>query len=168
MHENKYSEQRRDFLKKAGLLIGAGASVSALSSLIVGCKDETILTPLPKPGAKYIVDLSKYAALAAEGGIATVTAAQSDDPANILSFIIRRFADNKFIVVQSSCSHQTDRELNPAVDANGNTTCPRHSAVFSLNLDTPGKVVEDKGVAFAPLKSYAYTFIAPNTLEIKP
>jgi hypothetical protein len=168
MHENKYSEQRRDFLKKAGLLIGAGASVSALSSLIVGCQDETILTPLPKPGAKYIVDLSKFAVLAAVGGIATVTAPQSDDPKNILSFIIRRFADDKFIVVQSACSHQTDRELNPVADADGNTACPRHGAIFSLNIDTPGKVIADKGVAFAPLKSYAYTYIAPNTLEIKP
>ncbi len=168
MHENKYSEQRRDFLKKAGFLIGAGASVSALSSLIVGCKDETILTPLPKPGAKYIVDLSKYSALAAEGGIATVSASQSDDTTKVLTFIVRRFADNKFIVVQSACSHQSDRELNPVADADGNTHCPRHAAVFSLNLDTPGAVVDGKGVTSAPLKSYVYTFIAPNTLEIKP
>ena len=168
MQNNIYSEERRDFLKKAGMLLGAGASVSALSSLIVGCKDELVLTPLPKPGAKFVIDLSQYSALAAEGGIAVVSAPQSDDPKNIMKFIVRRFANNKFIAVQSYCSHQTDRELDPIVDANGDTRCPRHGAIFSLNQDTPGKLVDGKNVAGAGLSSYSCTFIAPNTLEIKP
>jgi nitrite reductase/ring-hydroxylating ferredoxin subunit len=148
MENNKLTEQRRDFLKKAGALLGAGAAVTSLSSLIVGCKDETIpLPPPPPPGSNYQVDLSAYPALETVGTILTCQA------------IVKRDDADKFIIVQNNCSHQGDQELPPTVNGKGHIVCPRHLAEFSLNTGDAGALAANpQGVAAKALKVYGYEY----------
>ena len=160
MENKKLTEQRRDFLKKAGALIGAGAAVTSLSSLIVGCKDETIpLPPPPPPGSNYQVDLSAYPALETAGTILTCTAVLSTDASKLIKVIVKREDANTFIIVQNNCSHQGDQELPAAVNGSGNIVCPRHLAEFSLNKANAGVLAANpQGVAAKALKVYGYEY----------
>ena len=56
---NNHSEQRRDFLKKAGLLLGAGVTVTSLSSLIVSCEKDIIVPTVTGPVTVMLSSFSK-------------------------------------------------------------------------------------------------------------
>jgi nitrite reductase/ring-hydroxylating ferredoxin subunit len=156
MENNKNTEQRRDFLKKAGALIGAGAAITSLSSLIVGCKDETIpLPPPPPPGSNYQISLASYPSLETVGTIVTCQAILSTDASKMIKVIVKREDADNFIIIQSGCSHQGDQELPAAVNTSGNVVCPRHLAEFSLNKANAGVLtVNPQGVAAKALKVY--------------
>lgn len=157
---NKNKENRRDFLKKAGLLFGAGAAVTSLSSLIVGCQDETIpLPPPPPPGSNYEIDITKYPGLFTEGTILKCDAVLSTDASKKLTVIVKSEANDEFSIVQSNCAHQGDQELPAQVNAAGNIVCPRHIVEFSLRKDDAGVIsANPQGVRTGGLKVYGYTY----------
>lgn len=152
----KNNSNRREFLKRAGLLFGAGVTATSLSSLIVACKDETI--PLPPKGS-YNISLNDYPELATVGTIARCDGIFNLDPAQKLTVLIRVLPDDKFVIVQSGCSHQADQALPTDVNGSVHTVCPRHSAAFSLNEADAGKLVDNpKGVPAGDLKVFTYEY----------
>lgn len=157
---NKNKENRRDFLKKAGLLFGAGAAATSLSSLIVGCQDETIpLPPPPPPGSNYEIDVTKYPDLLTVGSILKCDAVLSTDASQKLTVIVKSEPNDEFIIVQSNCAHQGDQELPAQVNAAGHIVCPRHLLEFSMNKDDAGVIAANpQGVRAGGLKAYGYTY----------
>jgi len=156
MEKKNQNSNRREFLKKAGLLFGAGAAVTSLSSLIVGCKDETI--PLPPTGS-YNISLVDYPDLEVVDSVVKCDAVFNLDPAQKLTVIVRSLAGDKFVIVQSQCSHQGDQPLPGEMSVNGNVVCPRHLAEFSLKEADPGVLVVNPNNISAPgLKVYNYEY----------
>jgi len=130
---NNHSEQRRDFLKKAGLLLGAGITVTSLSSLIVSCESDIIVPSYTGP---VTVNLSSYSQLATVGGTVKVDSF-IDGTKNPASFILRRVADKEYVALEAQCSHiQGEFNLPSPTSSNQNLVCQYHAAEFSTAYNT--------------------------------
>jgi nitrite reductase/ring-hydroxylating ferredoxin subunit len=143
---------RRDFLKKGSFLIGAGFALPTLSSLMMSCETDELL---PSPPPSLAVRLSDYPELLKTdgSGIAKVT-----DKTSSTSVIVRRLTTDEFIIVQSSCTHQS-AELNLPISKDGNIVCPLHNAEFSLQKDNKGQLVKNpQSVSASNLRVYNYTY----------
>jgi len=160
----KENKARRDFLKKAGVMLGAGLSVTSLSSLIVSCEKDEILPP-PPPGTNIQIKLSDYPSLLNVGGMAKVSITK---PSNMM-FIIKREGEKEFLIFEALCPHQGE-ELIPDPDKTGKKIfCPRHTVDFSAEKNNKGIVISNpQGVRVDALKtdySYEYDDIS-KTLKI--
>jgi nitrite reductase/ring-hydroxylating ferredoxin subunit len=160
MDKKTIKQNRREFLKKAGLLLGAGVTATSLSSLIVSCRDETIpLPPPPPPGASYNINVKDYPNLGVVDSIVKCEAVLSTDSSYKILVIVRVLPDDKFLIVSGYCSHQSDQELPSQANAQLHLVCPRHQAEFSLKLDEAGKLVVDpNNVNSGPIKVYDYEY----------
>lgn len=160
----KENKARREFLKKAGVMLGAGLSVTSLSSLIISCEKDEILPP-PPPGSNVTIKLSDFPSLLNVGGIAKVSVTV---PTNLI-LIIKREAEKEFLIFQAICPHQGE-ELIPDPDKSGKKIfCPRHSVDFSAEKTNKGDVINNpQGVRVSSLKTdYIYEFDSiANTLKI--
>lgn len=160
----KENKARRDFLKKAGVMLGAGLSVTSLSSLIVSCEKDEILPP-PPPGTNIQIKLSDYPSLLNVGGMAKVSITK---PSNMM-FIVKRESEKEFLIFDAICPHQGE-ELIPDPDKTGKKIfCPRHTVDFSAEKNNKGIVISNpQGVRVDALKtdySYEYDDIS-KTLKI--
>lgn len=160
----KENKARREFLKKAGVMLGAGLTVTSLSSLIVSCEKDEILPP-PPPGSNVTIKLSDYPSLLNVGGIVKVSVSV---PTNLM-FIIKREGEKEFLIFEALCPHQGE-ELIPDPDKTGKKIfCPRHTVDFSAEKSNKGSVINNpQGVRVGSLKSdYNYEFDdVSNTLKI--
>lgn len=161
---NNENNPRRDFLKKAGVLLGAGLSVTSLSSLIVSCEKDEILPP-PPPGSNVTIKLSDYPSLLNVGGIVKVSVTVPTS----LTFIVKRESEKEFLIFEALCPHQGE-ELIPDPDKTGKKIfCPRHAVDFSAEKNNKGIVLNNpQGVRVDNLKTdYSYEFDAnSNVLKI--
>ena len=166
MKSDKTNKNRREFLKKSGVLLGVGATATSLSSLIISCKDETI--PLPPSDATYNIEVKDYPELLVVDSVLKCLAKNSNDPNTTLSVIIRVLQDDKFIIVQHNCTHQGDQELPASINNDGNIICPRHRATYSMLQATPGELVANpNNVNATDLKLYKYNYKkAKGVIEI--
>ncbi len=157
---NNIKQNRREFLKKAGFLLGAGVTATSLSSLVVSCRDETIpLPPPPPPGATYNIKVSDYPNLGVVDSIVKCEAVLSTDPSFKILVIVRVLPEDKFLIVSALCSHQSDQELPSQANEQLHLVCPRHLAEFSLKTDEAGELVVDpNNVNSGPLKVYDYEY----------
>ncbi len=160
----KENKARRDFLKKAGIMLGAGLSVTSLSSLIVSCEKDEILPP-PPPGSNVAIKLSDYPSLLNVGGMAKVSITK---PTSMM-FIVKRESEKEFLIFEAFCPHQGE-ELIPDPDKTGKKIfCPKHTVDFSAEKNNKGTVVNNpQGVRVNSLKSdynYEYDDVS-KTLKI--
>lgn len=160
----KDNNQRRDFLKRAGMLLGAGLSVTSLSSLIVSCEKDEILPP-PPPGSNVTIKLSDYPSLLTVGGIQKVSV---KTPSSLM-FIVKRESEKEFLIFEALCPHQGE-ELIPDPDKTGKKiNCPKHAVDFSTLKADKGQVISNpQAVNVDALKTdYSYEFDAvKNVLKI--
>lgn len=152
------SENRREFLQKAGLLFGAGAAFTSLSSLIVSCEHDEIPAAPPANGTVNI-SLSDYPDLMNVGGIAKVTG-KVVGSSSTATFDVRRISDTEFVALETTCPHLGADLLLPAT---GKTrlVCPLHSAEFSTDkadagvaVANPSNISDFTGATPKKLKSY--------------
>ena len=160
MEKDKTNKNRRDFLKRAGLLLGIGASATSLSSLVIACRDETVpLSPPPSEGDTYNIYIKDYPDLKVVGSILKCNSVLSSDSTKILPVIVKVLPDDKFIIVQHNCTHQGDQELPARVNNKNQIVCPRHFATYSMLETQPGKLVANpNNVNATDLKVYKYEY----------
>lgn len=163
MEKNIQNENRRDFLKKAGIFIGVGIGTSSLSSLLNSCQsDQSIFIPPPE---LYSLDLKdpKYSALQTVGvSIETKIAGKNNNN----PLYIKHVDTPTFVVFDSSCSHEgctVGLPTSPTADI----ICPCHQVQY--NSDT-GEVTKNpvSGWSPIPLKKYEVVSFdsANNILKI--
>lgn len=142
--EKKFNSNRREFLKKTGIVIGMGVALSGSSLLMNSCeKDES---PIPPPPPTKI-DLSPYSSLSAVGGFALVTVASIKK-----NLMISRIDNSTFVVLDAVCTHQGCL-INGIPNSSGDITCACHGASFKI---VDGSVV--KGVSgWTPIGLKWYT-----------
>jgi Rieske Fe-S protein len=163
MTNKNNSDNRREFLKKAGVLLGAGITVTSLSSLIVSCEKDELL-PAPPVGSSATINLADYPSLLSVGGFAICTIKTPQE----LSYMVKRESSTEFLIFQTLCPHQGEPLLLPD-KAGANIFCPRHNVEFSPLKDSKGNVVKNpQGVSVGALKSnYTYEYdSAKNILKI--
>lgn len=160
----KENQARREFLKKASIMLGAGLSATSLTSLIVSCEKDEILPP-PPPGSNVTIKITDFPSLMFVGGMAKLSVTK---PQNMI-FIVKREGEKEFLIFDSICPHQGE-ELIPDPDKTGKKIfCPRHNVEFSAEKSTKGTVVNNpQGVRVGSLKSdynYEYDDVS-KTLKI--
>ncbi len=119
------NENRRDFLKKAGFMIGVGICAGSVSTILTSCeKDQSIIIPPPQA---YSLSLAPFPKLATAGGIEKVVISGKN---NNKPFIIKRIDQTTFVVHDSICPHQGCEVDLPTTPTSG-MDCPCHHVVFS-------------------------------------
>ena len=143
---NNHSEQRRDFLKKAGMLLGAGVTMTSLSSLIVSCEKDIVLPAAPSAGT-VTISLSSYPVLSEVGGTAKVIGFV-DGTTTEVTYIVRRDSQTDFVALEALCPHAGgDFILPTSTSSDQNLKCTLHQAEFYTDLAKEGQLASDpKGV----------------------
>lgn len=157
--DEKYDQNRRNFLKTAGVMIGVTVAAGTIGSALSSCeRDET--PPGPKPGETADVDLSLYPVLATIGGVAKVTVKNT-------KYIIKRDSSSAFLVYSAICPHQ-GCEVDLPTAPNAGAMCPCHAVVFSMTKGENGKVLNNpQGVSTGPLPTLTSSYDAgKNILKI--
>ena len=140
---------KRDFFKKTGSLIGLGLCACLTSSILTACdKDEEVSAPFPET-LKYII--TSASPLANAGGLSEIKIKNSKG--TDVSFIIYRADATKFAVLEPICYH---RGAGVSLTG-GELVCSAHAAKFDK---ADGHTLSDgsAGVTVPPMKSYAYAF----------
>jgi nitrite reductase/ring-hydroxylating ferredoxin subunit len=128
--EKNFNSNRREFLKKTGIVIGMGVALSGSSLLMNSCeKDES---PLPSPPPTPI-DLGQYPALSAAGGFAAVGLTSVKK-----NLLISRLDNNQFVVLDAVCTH-AKCVINGTPNSSGVITCACHYVSFNVK---DGSVVQ--------------------------
>jgi Rieske Fe-S protein len=158
------SNNRRNFLKGAGAVLGVGIAYIPMSALLNSCEEtETIpVPPPPPPGANFKISIADYPALQTVGGFAVAV-----DTKDKLSFLIKRETDTEFLVCTQICPHQ-QCEVKIPKSAGADFNCPCHDVGFSAVKATYGQVTTNPfGVGVTALQTYTSTYDATaNTLTI--
>lgn len=117
---------RRDFLKKSGLLLGAGLTLPVLSTLITSCnKNEGA----PVNSISSIdVNLTSYPALNTDGGSASVTVPGFNYSGPVI--IIRKGTD--YNVLSGVCPHE-GCFVDPPPFTNNEIVCRCHFSYFNAS-----------------------------------
>ncbi len=165
--ENNKNENRRDFLKSAGTLMGLGLCGCLVSSILTACdKDEEITAPAKPTGDYPMIKIADFPELANVGGLVkTKNFLDKDGKPKILAraVFIFRIATDKFISLDSLCLHKSaDVELK-----SGELVCSLHSAKFDKN---DGKTLDNgfAGETVPPLSIFGNIFDPINgTLKVK-
>lgn len=123
------NNQRRDFLKKAGTVVGIGVFASAFGSVITSCERDEIV-PAPDPET-IDLDMSKYPQLATVGAMDIIEIQRKDG--SPLKLFLKRASIDHFIVLEALCRHQVGPLVLPSTPE-GSLRCVLHSATF--NTDT--------------------------------
>lgn len=140
---------RRDFLKRTGLFIGAGLTLPVLNLITTSCDQQVNM--ISTPHQQIAVKISDYPALANVGGSAMTTPTGIDP--NFPIIVIRR-SQTTFTTLSSKCPHQGC----PVDPPSGNTIfCACHGSIFSA---TDGSV--QKGPSTSGLSNYANSFDSVN------
>lgn len=135
-------ENRRKFLKKAGLLLGAGLTLPVLGNLVTSCDSNE--GPLINSKNSLNISVADYPELAVIGGSVKV---RSNDFNNGMPVIVMKIETLTYKTFTSKCTHQ-GCEVN--LPANGEIFCECHGSIFS---DIDGSVLQKPfgGESIAPL-----------------
>ncbi|MBM2814200.1 MAG: Rieske protein [Ignavibacteria bacterium] len=143
-------EERREFLKSAGALLGAGLAFTSFSSLLCSCENDQYIFNPPPPPTSIDIDLSKYPNLGADGGAVIDNFSYTvEGKTYTLRLAIARKSSTEYIIVAANCTHQ-----GVPLNLGEPLVCPLHSAKFNLAKDPPGKVAETAGQKVTDLKTY--------------
>lgn len=156
------SNERRQFLIKAGKIAGLAVSMPVAASFISSCEQNEDPIPAPPPST-VPVDLSRYPAIAAAGGVVKILIPGKN---NNNSIVISRLDNNQFSVVDSICQH-AGCEVDLPFGESNELKCPCHFVTFS-KLD--GQIVKNPLTDWAgvPLKKFNANYkIEQNILEIE-
>jgi nitrite reductase/ring-hydroxylating ferredoxin subunit len=132
------NQNRRNFIKNAGLMVGAGILTVTATSFVTSCEKDQVLAPPPKEN--ITIDLTRYPALLSANGMLIVTLVDANGKPlvnktgkkynNGNPIAIMRDAANNFTVLDTYCPHQGC--LIPLPSAIGdNMVCPCHQWEFS-------------------------------------
>jgi nitrite reductase/ring-hydroxylating ferredoxin subunit len=156
--DEKNIKPRRKFLIQTGALIGAGLTLPGIPGIISACANNAT-NPPQNLVFKYEIDISDYPALLIPDEIVRCNALQIGPESAMIQVIVRVMANNKFVIVQSNCSHQKDQKLPVHINKKGHIVCPRHRAEFSLNLNDTGKLVANpNNIDAKPLRVFEYEY----------
>ena len=147
MEDNKTQKiDRRQFVKRAGGFVGAGAAMS----LLPGCGSDLVSPVIQPAPTSFSIDLTdpKYTALQNVGG-AVLTS----------GIIIIRRSTTVYVALSTVCTH-AGCTVNYSANTN-RLVCPCHGSVFSNS----GAVVT--GPATTPLPSYSVSVMG-DTLTVQP
>lgn len=137
-------KQRREFLQKASLLLGAGLCLPAVLQLLQGCSSETKPT---EPGGSVELDLSTVPELQQPGGAVKRTFGTHNGGRPVL---IIRLDESTFVVFSTTCTHQGCEVELPQGDF---IPCTCHGARFAR---TDGRVLQ--GPAQRPLPRFSSSY----------
>ncbi len=155
--KNEENLQRRNFLKKTGILISSGFALPLLSPLMNAC--DSIPNKHNDSPIKYEIDINKYPGLSIPETVVRCKAHKIANTNKYIVVIVRVLPNHQFIVVQSNCTHQKDQILPANNNKEHNIICPRHQTVFSLNTDSAGRIVANpNNIETEPLKEYNYEY----------
>jgi len=156
-------ETRREFLIKAGSMVGVGALAVSASTFITSCEKDEFLSGISvvPPGSQYELSLSAYPALQNIDGIAQVTIPGKNKGNPLL---IKRKTQTSFVVLDSICPHQGCGVTIPSSPADG-YACPCHNLVFSTDN---GSIIKNPiGFNGSGLTKYKSNYdAASNVLKI--
>ncbi|MGE5479142.1 MAG: Rieske 2Fe-2S domain-containing protein [Chloroflexota bacterium] len=155
------STNRRDFLKKAGAVIGFGFAASSFGAIFTACeRDETM--PV-KPPEAFTIQLSQYPELSAVGGVVKVDPPPGKNGGEPL--IVSRTGATSYIVLDSRCTHQQCSVSVPKTPGSP-MDCPCHSVGYKP--DTGEIAYNNIGVALTGLHKYDATYNqSNNTLALQ-
>lgn len=116
---------RRNFLKNAGVMLGFGLSLPVVSSLTSSCdKNEG---PLINSNKELDINVADYPGLANIGGSAKVKDTNFNSGASV---IVIRKTDKEYVTYTSTCTHQGCEVDLPN---NEKMQCGCHGSIFSVN-----------------------------------
>lgn len=141
---------RRDFIKKVGVMAGVAVTLPVVASLTSCEKDEDPIIP---SSDGTIIKLSDYPALLAVGGSVSISLADAPNPV-----IIVRNSETDFLIADSVCKHQGCQVAAPTSET-GDLICPCHGAVYSR---TDASVVQkpSDNTDISGLTTYPYEYDA--------
>ncbi|TAL69436.1 MAG: hypothetical protein EPN82_06270 [Bacteroidetes bacterium] len=155
MEYDNSSPERRNFLIRAGTLIGLGIAAATIPGLITSCQqnDNPISTNVKKE-----IDVTQYSELQNDFGAVKIKFDNMNG--NMPVIVIRKSAGN-YLALTSRCSHQ-GCEVGIPNSATHTITCPCHGSVYS---EVNGSVIS--GPASQSLKQFPTSFdSATNILTI--
>ncbi|MDQ1266167.1 MAG: Rieske protein [Bacteroidota bacterium] len=137
-----HPEERRQFLKSAGLLLGGGIALTSMSSIFCSCENDQFVYVAPPPPTTLNVDLSKYSVLSAPGGVIIDKFSFTDDNGTTYNktLAIKRETLTEFVIVDAICSHLGQVPVIAPVSPGGYLSCPAHAAEFGISKDNAGLV----------------------------
>lgn len=121
--------ERREFLKKAGIFIGAGVCLSGTATLLSSCEQDEDPIPAPPPSVVEVL-IANQPALAVIGGTVKVLFPGKNNNAPI---VITRISETEFSALDSICPHALC-EVDLAKQGSNEMPCPCHLVFFS-NVD---------------------------------
>lgn len=150
---------RRNFLRLSGGFFITGLAISPFIPIISSCERDESLPSAP-PGSQVIIPLFQHPELMNIPSIAKIVIQQ---PISI-KLIVKRIANNNFIVFTNICPHQGE-ELDLPSSADGYIHCPKHQVDFSTTAEPPpaGRVVSNPlGVKVGNLPLFIWEFDSKN------
>lgn len=155
------NNDRRSFLKKAGLMIGVGLSAGTITSILSSCDEEQFFyAPLPET---YELSLANYPALANVGTAVKVTIPGKNGGKPLM---IKRKAADTFVVLSSICAHQ-GCEVDLPTGGGLNCQCPCHDVAYSIDDGSITKNGISSSWSGKPLAKYDCTYVSSsNVLKI--
>ena len=139
---------RREFLKKAGLLLGAGLALPVVSNVLSSCNTNSVT-----PVSSITVKITDYPALTNTGGATSVTNAGFNQGAPV---IIVKTSASTFNTFSGICPHEGCSVDPPA---NNQIYCQCHGSIFST---TDGGVL--RGPARSALQSLTNSFNSTSNI----
>lgn len=126
MNENEIKNERRDFLKKIGAIVGVSISLPVISSVISSCEQDE--NPIPQPPKELTeIDLNRYPSLNTVGGSVKILLPGKN---NNHPIILYRKSENEIVVLSSICLH-AGCEVNLPQAGKIELRCPCHFVIFS-------------------------------------
>jgi Rieske Fe-S protein len=126
MKKENFIEERRNFIKKAGMALGAGIALTSVTGMLNSCEHDESSIPKPPPVTTNI-DINKYPALNTVGNSIKIVIPKKNNNAPM---IFTRVDDNTISVIDSVCTH-AGCEVNLPSNTSNEMLCPCHFVVFS-------------------------------------
>lgn len=153
--ENK--NERRDFFKKVSSVVGFGLFATSFGAAVTSCEQDQVF-PAPPPET-IDVDITKYPALATNGGLAKVILTYKDG--STVTVIVKRVDETTFNVFSSICTHN-NWEVDLPASSGGVFNCSLHGATFSSE---DGTVVNKPFSSIDNLKKFSiFEYDAANKI----
>ena len=141
---------RREFLKKAGLILGAGLTLPIISNVLDSCNSSV------SPVSSITVKISDYSALANIGGAASVTNSGFNQGAPV---IIVKTSATTYRTYSGICPHAG---CGVSLAGNNQIVCYCHGSIFAVSS---GAVIQGPARSGLPLLSNTFNS-STNTLTI--
>jgi nitrite reductase/ring-hydroxylating ferredoxin subunit len=156
-NDNKEKNNRRDFLKKTGAMIGATVFSGTIITALCSCEKDEFS---PIVSQDLTIDLAKYPDLQKVGGVASISVVGQNNTS--VPLLLKRLTAATFGVYSDLCPHRGV----PVQLGETDFYCPAHGLRFS---EDDGKVTKDpNSIGVTQLNTYVYTFDqSKNVLTVK-